>query len=98
MQVNPGQEEKEAGVQMMSFSEALISMRNGFAVYRYGWNGLHILAIRAPDVHSKMNKPYIYITTEQGDVLPWVASQADILANDWQTATGRVVEPYGARA
>lgn len=30
--------------------------------------------------------PYLMFRTAQGHFLPWVASQADILADDWQTA------------
>lgn len=33
-----------------------------------------------------MTQPYIYMTTEQGDLVPWVASQTDILATDWEIA------------
>jgi hypothetical protein len=29
------------------------------------------------------NQPYIVIETQHGDVLPWLASQADVLAEDW---------------
>lgn len=29
-------------------------------------------------------RPYIAMKTAQGDVVPWVASQSDILATDWQ--------------
>lgn len=83
---------------MMNFGDALAAMWNGFSVYRIGWNGAHVLAIQAPDRHSKMTEPYIYITTETGEVVPWLASQMDMLANDWQTTQMRVVEPYGGRA
>jgi len=30
-----------------------------------------------------MTLPYIYITTVQGDLVPWLASQTDLLAADW---------------
>ena len=36
--------------------------------------------------HSKMTLPYIYIETVQGDMVPWAASQTDILAEDWCSA------------
>lgn len=29
-------------------------------------------------------RPYIMMLTAQGDFVPWVASQTDILADDWQ--------------
>lgn len=28
-------------------------------------------------------RPYIAMKTAQGDVVPWVASQSDLLADDW---------------
>lgn len=28
-------------------------------------------------------RPYLAMKTAQGDVVPWVASQSDLLANDW---------------
>jgi hypothetical protein len=28
--------------------------------------------------------PFIAIKTVQGDIVPWLASQTDVLANDWQ--------------
>lgn len=31
-----------------------------------------------------MTLPFLYIRTVQGDLVPWVASQADLLAQDWE--------------
>lgn len=33
-------------------------------------------------------RAYIAMLTVDGDVVPWVASQTDILANDWETVNG----------
>ena len=30
-------------------------------------------------------RPYLMMYTAQGDFVPWVASQTDLLADDWQT-------------
>jgi len=30
-----------------------------------------------------MTLPYIYMRTVQGDFVPWLASQTDLLAEDW---------------
>jgi hypothetical protein len=69
----------------MNFSEAIERMRNGRSVTRSGWNGKgQFLTLQVPDKNSKMTLPYIYITTVQGDRVPWLASQTDILANDWE--------------
>lgn len=57
------------------------------SVMRRGWNGPgKYLTLQVPDAGSKMTLPYIYITTVQGDRVPWLASQTDILATDWTVA------------
>lgn len=64
---------------------AVSLMRDGGKVTRVGWNGKgQYLMLQVPDEHSKMTLPFIYITTVQGDLVPWLASQTDILATDWQ--------------
>ena len=68
----------------MNFGDAIESMRRGEVVARQGWNGQGMwLALQVPDEHSKMTQPYIYIKTVQDDLIPWLASQADMLAEDW---------------
>jgi hypothetical protein len=63
-------------------------MRHGSKVTRTGWNGPgQYLEMQTPDEHSKMTLPYIYITTVQGDLVPWLASQTDLLADDWAIVT-----------
>ena len=78
------------------FGWALDKMRHGFAVRRRGWNGKGIfIKMQVPDEHSKMTSPYIYIDTTglQTDnafaprsCVPWLASQTDMLAEDWEVA------------
>lgn len=64
---------------------AIKQMANGCRVTRRGWNGPgQYLELQVPDANSKMTLPYIYITTVQGDLVPWLASQTDILAVDWE--------------
>jgi len=73
--------------------EAIKSMRMGFKVARRGWNGKGIfLELQLPDSNSKMTQEYIYIDTTdlQTDnpdapkcVVPWLASQTDLLATDY---------------
>ncbi len=63
---------------------AVKEMENGERVSRAGWNGPgQCLEMQVPDEHSKMTLPYIYITTVQGDLVPWLCSQTDLLARDW---------------
>lgn len=68
----------------MNFGDALTELRHGSRVSRSGWNGKRqFLALQVPDEHSKMRRPYIYISPVDGDLVPWVASQSDLLAGDW---------------
>lgn len=68
----------------MEFGGALTSLREGKSVQRAGWNGKgQFLTLQVPDEHSKMSRAYIYITTVEGNRVPWVASQTDLLADDW---------------
>ena len=68
----------------MNMGQALEALKNGDCVSRENWNGPNqFLTLQIPDENSKMSLPYIYITTVQGDKVPWFASQTDILADDW---------------
>jgi len=70
---------------MFNFGQALDKLDSGYKVQREGWNGKGMwIALQRPDEHSKMTLPYIYMSTAQGDLVPWLASQTDILAEDWQ--------------
>ena len=69
---------------MPAFEEALILLKAGRRLSRDGWNGKDMwIEIQRPDEHSKMSLPYIYMSTVTGDLVPWLASQTDILAEDW---------------
>lgn len=76
-----------------NFGHALEMLKLGYSVCRQGWNGKGIfIALQTPDGNSKMTQPYIYIDTTllqtsnpaapKGRV-PWLASQTDMLADDW---------------
>ena len=68
----------------MDFGEALNVLKRGGRVTRSGWNGQgQFLEMQFPDRHSKMTLPYIYISTVDGRLVPWLASQTDMLAHDW---------------
>jgi hypothetical protein len=41
------------------------------------------VALQTPDEHSKMGLPYLYMSTVDDRLVPWLASQTDILAEDW---------------
>ena len=77
----------------MNFGDALHELKHGRRVARDGWNGKGIfIELQVPDAHSKMTSPYIFIDTTglQTDneaapktLVPWLASQTDLLADDW---------------
>lgn len=83
----------------MSFSGALSWLKAGYLVARQGWNGKGMFLFLVPGSQFKVNRPpllgiypegtevryhaHIDMKTAQGDVVPWLASQTDILAEDW---------------
>ena len=78
----------------INFGQAIEALKQGQKVCRTGWNGKGIfISLQTPDINSKMTSPYIYIDTTglQTDndaalksLVPWLASQTDMLADDWQ--------------
>jgi hypothetical protein len=69
---------------------AVKQMWDGHSVTRAGWNGPgQKLTLQRPDHNSKMSLPYIYITTVHGELVPWLASQTDVLASDWLLVEGK---------
>lgn len=67
---------------------AIKLMHNGLRVRRAGWNGKGMyLELQVPDAHSKMTLPYVFMSTAQGDLVPWLCSQTDLLAIDWELAS-----------
>ncbi len=79
--------EERSGV---DFSEALLALRTGSEVARKGWNAHHKLGLQVPDANSANTLPYIFMVVGQdahdmaGKRVPWVASQTDLLAEDWE--------------
>ena len=74
----------------MDFGASLQELKRGNKVARSGWNGVGLwLELQTPDANSKMTLPYIYINypddakTTPGAKVPWLASQTDMLAEDW---------------
>ena len=75
----------------MDFGSALNALKAGMRVSRTGWNGAGLwLELQVPDTNSKMTLPYIFISypddakNTPGAKVPWLASQTDLLAEDWQ--------------
>lgn len=84
----------------MNFGQAIQALKRGKMVRRAGWNGkgMHLyleehLSVRiGGGVHAgavRMYEPVICMYTAQGKPQPgWLATQADMLADDWQDLDG----------
>jgi hypothetical protein len=83
-------------IAQFEFGVALAALKLGQPVARRGWNGKGLkIRLQVPDAHSKMTLPYLYMSypaTPASDNapsshlnanVPWLASQTDILAEDW---------------
>ena len=80
----------------MDFGNALTAMMNGEKVARSGWNGKGMFIFIVPagwefmcdieGVELIPTEPFVCMKTAQDNLIPWVASQADMLAIDWEVA------------
>ena len=78
----------------MNFGQAIELLKQDKKVRRKGWNDKGIfIKLQMPDEYSKMTHPYIYIDTTgletnnpnaPKDRVPWLASQTDMLSEDWE--------------
>ena len=96
----------------MNFSEALDLLKKGHRLTRTGWNGRDMFVFLVPGSNFAVNRepllsilgegtnvtyrPHIDMKAADGTVGVWLASQTDILADDWEVvpvgqATGRAV-------
>ena len=84
------------------FSWALRELKSGKRMRREGWNGKGVFVFLVPGSRFQVNRPpllgiypegtwveyhaHIDMKTASGEVVPWVASQTDVLAEDWEEA------------
>ncbi len=75
----------------LTFGNALVALRHGVRVARSGWNGRGMwliliepsTAFTDPEGLPLKPAPYIAMRTADGFLVPWLASQTDVLATDW---------------
>lgn len=80
--------EQTLATSLATFGQALEALIKGGAVARQGWNGKGMyIKLQTPTETSKMTRPYIYMKTADNQLVPWVASQSDILSDDWVGVT-----------
>lgn len=77
--------------------DGLRAMMAGSRVARKGWADQGAwLEIQRPDAHSKMTKPYIYLTDGEGGRVPYTPTMVDILTADWFVLEEAAAEPEPA--
>jgi hypothetical protein len=83
----------------LTFSLALEALKSGSKIARSGWNGkgqwlilveagLYEVAVGIINIYNDVNnqltlRPWIGIKTVDDQFMPWLASQSDMLAEDW---------------
>lgn len=81
---------------------AVKQMHNGSRVCRAGWNGQGMFLFLVPGSQFEVNRapllgiypagtvinyrPHVDMKTVDGQIVPWLCSQSDLLATDWRTA------------
>jgi hypothetical protein len=84
----------------MDFSAALNYLKEGRKVARTGWNGKGMFIFLVPGSHFTVNRApllgiypegtridyhaHVDMKTAVGDIVPWIASQSDLLHDDWE--------------
>jgi len=83
----------------LNFGDAIALLKQGYKVAREGWNGKNMFLFLVPGSRFKVNRPpllgiypegteidyqpHIDMKTAQDTIVTWLASQSDVLAEDW---------------
>lgn len=76
----------------LSFGDALLALEQGKRVERSGWNGKgmwlkfiepHNYNVTDYNTLGYEKRPFIMMRDAVGAIVPWLASQTDVLAKDW---------------
>lgn len=84
----------------VDFGGALVALKAGLRVRRAGWNGKGMFLFLVPGSTFAVSRapllgiypegtvinycPHIDMKTVDGSIVPWLASQTDMLAEDWE--------------
>lgn len=87
----------------VTFSEALDLLKQGYRLARAGWNGKGMFIFLVNGSNFKVNRepllsilgegaevtyrPHIDMKDAEGKIVPWLASQTDIMADDWEVVS-----------
>lgn len=84
----------------MTFGEAIAALKQGKKVCRAGWNGKNMWLCYISgsegdgwtharrDISPRPHLPFLAMNTAQQDLVPWLASQTDMLSEDWEVVDG----------
>lgn len=68
----------------LTFGAALELLKAGSKIARNGWNGKGMyLQYMEPVEGNPITRPFIAMFTVDAQLVPWTASQTDVLAADW---------------
>ena len=86
----------------MNFGQALEALKTGSKLQREGWNGKGMFIFLVPGSTFQVNRPpllgiypegttiihraHVDMKTADGQIVPWVCSQSDLLDADWVVA------------
>lgn len=84
----------------MTFGQALEALKLGLRVNRKGWNGKNMFLFLVNGSTFQVNRPpllgiyeegttinyqsHIDMKTADGSIVPWLASQTDLISEDWE--------------
>lgn len=87
-----------------SFGWAIEQLKAGNKICRSGWNGKGMFLFLVPGSTFQVNRPpllgiypegteinycpHIDMKTADNKIVPWLASQTDVLAEDWMLVSG----------
>jgi len=90
---------KENDTTQMTFGKAIEAIKEGKKVSRKNWNGKDMFVFLVPGSTFKVNRapllgiypegteinyrPHIDMKCVDGQIVPWLASQSDMLEEDW---------------
>lgn len=90
----------------LNFGDVIAGLKQGKRYARRGWHGMSMFVFYVPSDVPSSNAPhgkvlgddqviskrrdFLMMRTSDGDIVPWVASQSDILECDWE----EVVMPF----
>lgn len=84
---------------LLDFSAALSAVKAGAKAARLGWNGKNMFIFLVPGSTFTVNRPpllgiypegttinyrpHVDMRSANGEIVPWIASQSDLLSDDW---------------